>query len=223
MRLTLLSFFLLAGLAASAQALRFEEAIVTQVVDPSIDDVAAYVTLLNESDRRYAVRWVREVNDLPGGWMSAVCDTNQCYLPQVDSADFQIAANGSTRIIPHIYPDGTAGEAQMTIRVFEINNRDNDAVVTFNFSWLSPTRNAFYQGPRIFPNPGAEEFEVLSDVPLNSVRLTNMLGTVVREYPAQLRRYDVSDLPNGLYLASLIGVDGRIVKTLRYSKRQVMP
>lgn len=223
MRLTLLSFFLLAGLAASAQALRFEEAIVTQVVDPSIDDVAAYVTLLNESDRRYAVRWVREVNDLPGGWMSAVCDTNQCYLPQVDSADFQIAANGSTRIIPHIYPDGTAGEAQMTIRVFEINNRDNDAVVTFNFPLVSPTRNAFYQGPRIFPNPGAEEFEVLSDVPLNSVRLTNMLGTVVREYPAQLRRYDVSDLPNGLYLASLIGVDGRIVKTLRYSKRQVMP
>jgi len=50
-----------------------------------------------------------------------------------------------------------------------------------------------------------------------------MLGKVVREYPAYLPSYDVRDLPNGLYLASLIGIDGRVIKTLRYSKRQVRP
>lgn len=223
MRLALLSALLLFAFAVNAQGLRFENTIVEQVVDPSLDDIPAYVRLLNESDRTMNVRWVREVNDLPAGWESAVCDTNQCYLPRVDSAEFRIVANGNYPIIPHLYPDGTSGEAQMTIRVFEVIDRSNDAVVTFNFPLTSPTRRAFYQGPRLFPNPGHQDFQVMSDEPISVIRLTNMLGTVVREFPGYLPRYDISDLPNGLYLASLIGVDGRIIKTLRYSKRQVMP
>ncbi len=224
MRLALLfTFFLLTRLLAAQSGLSFDTPFVEKPVDPAISDVKAQARVLNNDGRRLLVRWIREVNDVPAGWSSAICDTNQCYLPQVDSADFSISPNSSAPIEPHVYPDGSRGDAQITVRVFEIADRTNSATATFRFSEISGVSNPFYSGPRIYPNPGRGDFEVMSDVPISKITLTNVLGKVVREYPAYLKRYDISDLPNGIYLASLIGLDGRVIKTLRYSKRQVMP
>ena len=227
MRLTLLSCLLLVSVLVGAQStgLYFDRTTVTAVANATDTDVKAEARIVNPSNARVAARWIREVNALPGGWASAICDTNQCYTPRVDSADFSIGADEDAPIQPHVYPDGTAGDAQVTVRVIDIANRANNAVATFSFSPGSSSVRSSYptRSARLYPNPGNEEFRVMSDEPLAEVKLTNMLGKVVRRYPAYLQVFDVRDLPDGIYLATLVGQDGRVVKTLRYSKRQVMP
>ena len=224
MRLTLLSIFLLVSLFGYSQTLSFEESIVEQPADPSIGDIPSYNRIINSGNLPIRARWIREVNDLPAGWASAICDTNQCYLPRIDSAEFTIPANSDSPITPHIYPDGTPGDAQITVRIVDIDDRRNNAVSTFSFPMeVSSVKNPFSTGPRLYPNPASEEFSILSDVTVSEVSLTNMLGKLIKVYPGQSTSYDVSDLANGIYLVSMKDNYGRIIKTLRFSKRNYRP
>lgn len=223
MRLTLLILFLSFTALVSAQDLYFEAPLITKAVDYTELDVKADAIIVNESDRPVEARWIREVNDITSGWASAVCDNNQCHTPPVDSADFTIPANSSVTMQVHIYPDGIPGEGQVSLRILNQANRVNNAVATFSFPMVSSSSTPFTSDVRLFPNPSSDEFKILYDEPLSSVTLTNMLGKTVRVYPSQQTSYDVSDLPNGIYLATLVGVNGRVVKTLRFSKRYMMP
>ena len=227
MRRALLTY-LLAAVAAVALAqvgsggLYFERTYVERELPAGLDDVAAAATVVNPSDRDVEVVWIREVNDLPSGWRSGVCDTNDCYVERADSASFTIPAGGTAPIVPHVYPSRKAGQAQLSIRVVNLSDPRDNAVATFRFTEEAkpaPSRG----GTRLYPNPGSATFRVTSDEPLARITLTNMLGKVVRSFPADMDSYDVSDLPDGIYLATLTGFDGRVVKTLRYSKRAVGP
>jgi len=223
MRLILLSIFLLTSLLGVSQTLSFEQALVTTEADPSIGDIPSYNRIINSGNIPIRARWIREVNDLPAGWASAVCDTNQCYVPTVDSAEFTIPANSDSPIIPHIYPDGSAGNAQVTIRVVDRDDRRNNAVSTFSFPMVSSIKNPFSTGPKLYPNPASQEFSIQSDIAVSEVTVTNMLGKLIKIYPGKSRSYDVSDLANGIYLVSMKDNYGRIIKTLRFSKRNYRP
>ncbi len=211
------------SLIGSAQTLSFESALVTEPADPAIGDISTHNRIINSGSNPVRARWIREVNDLPSGWLSAICDTNQCYLPRIDSADFIIQANSSSPIIPHIYPDGSAGDAQVTVRVVDIDDRSNNAVSTFSFPMISSVKDPFSSGPKLYPNPATNEFSILSDVSVSEVTVTNMLGKLIKVYSGNSPSYDVSDLPNGIYLVSMKDNYGRIIKTLRFSKRNYHP
>ena len=225
MRLTLLlSFLLFAAAAMSAQdGLRFEQTMIEQPVSAGEDFFKATTMVVNETGETIQVVWIREVNDLPDNWFSAVCDKNLCYTPPVDSQFFDMAPDESALLEVQLRTDAMVGDAQVTLRVARTDDRSVNAVATYTFPTVSSSSSAFTRGTRLYPNPGSNAFEIISDEPLREVTLTNMLGKVVRSYPAYLSQYDVSDLPDGIYLATLVSTDGRVVKTLRYSKRQVMP
>lgn len=226
MRRTLLTCLLVASVAALATAqgegLYFADTYVERELPAGLDDVAAAATVVNPTDVDVEAVWIREVNDLPQGWRSGVCDTNDCYVELGDSAFFTIPARGSAPIVPHVYASRRLGDAQLSIRVVNLADREDDAMATFRFTETQP-RPVSTSGTRLYPNPGAETFRVSSDVPLARITLTNMLGKVVRSFAVTDDSYDVRDLPNGIYLATLTGADGQVVKTLRYSKRAVGP
>ncbi len=225
MRLALLFTFLLGAVGTvNAQApagIYFKRTVVQTGVDARSSEVAAASVLVNPTDRAVLLRWTREVNDMPGEWSSRVCEGDACFGVGTDSEQFVVAANSERVLSPRVYPNGKTGEGLVTIRVEEVDDASRNAVASFSFEPIrsSPSR----QSTTIYPNPGDREFRLSSEVPVSSITLTNMLGKVVRTYPAYLPTFDVRDLPNGIYLATLIGTDGRVVKTLRYSKRQVMP
>ena len=54
--------------------------------------------------------------------------------------------------------------------------------------------------------------------------LYNVVGKEVRAFNASMGgRYYLGDLPNGLFLVSLINNKKGVIKTLRVSKRSVQP
>ena len=59
---------------------------------------------------------------------------------------------------------------------------------------------------------------------VDQVVVYNLLGRQVRSFNAyQNARYDLSSLPNGFYLVSLLNEEAGTLKTVRLSKRAFRP
>ena len=225
MRLALLFTFLLSGWAVWAQStaerLRFDAPFVTRAFDGSTGDISAVNRVFNPGPTPVRVRWIRELVELPAGWHVAVSDGTRENSYRVDSAEVTIPAYGSAPITPHVAAASGRGDVQVTVRVVAVDDRRNYAMSTFRFEQVD--RRSTSRSATLYPNPGDDEFRIDSALPVANVTLTNMLGRIVKTFPGTLDSFDVSDLPNGVYLVGMTGVDGRIIKTLRFSKRTARP
>ena len=242
MRWTLLTYLMLlvAGLSAQApnggDSIYFERSMLVRSMDGDATDVAEVTRIVNPTRRDLLVRWDREVSDLPEGWRSVVCDTNRCHDSDADNAVFLLPARSAAPLVAHVYP-GAGGvqvrdEALVTLRASVVGAGSNgaaskDAVATFAFRREAKREDkpsATYRGTALlYPNPNAGEFRLRTEHDLSQIKLTNMLGKTVRTFRADQDVYSVADLPNGIYLVTLLDTNGQVVKTLRLSKRQVMP
>jgi hypothetical protein len=72
---------------------------------------------------------------------------------------------------------------------------------------------------RIFPNPVADQFEIGNSKRVASIRVINMVGREVRkfEYTSE-QPYNISDLPQGMYLVQLRDENDQVIHTQRVKK-----
>ena len=82
------------------------------------------------------------------------------------------------------------------------------------------TTNIDIQDLVIFPNPTTNAFQIKNDADIASISIHNVVGAKMRETNhSQGMIHDVSDLRTGMYLVRLQGADGKIIKSMRLSKR----
>jgi hypothetical protein len=73
---------------------------------------------------------------------------------------------------------------------------------------------------RIFPNPAVHYFRISANREIGQVRIINIIGKKVKIYEGlDDRRYDIEDLPMGIYLVQILDDKGKIMTTRRLSKR----
>lgn len=73
---------------------------------------------------------------------------------------------------------------------------------------------------RIFPNPAIHYFRISANKDIGQVRIINIIGKKVKIYEGlDDRRYDIEDLPMGIYLIQVLDEKGKIITTRRLSKR----
>lgn len=74
----------------------------------------------------------------------------------------------------------------------------------------------------VFPNPSAGKIELLSEIPLKSIRVTNVFGATVKEWSTNLTltAIDLSELPQGTYYLDIENSNGeKSVKPIQLSGR----
>lgn len=74
---------------------------------------------------------------------------------------------------------------------------------------------------KIYPNP-AVNFIGLNEVAgVSSIIIYNLVGRKMKNFNAQKEgeKYNVSDLPKGMYLVQFKGKDGKVLTTQRMSKK----
>ncbi len=79
---------------------------------------------------------------------------------------------------------------------------------------------------RLFPNPAVDFFSVANEknTVINRIVVMNMTGRQVKQYDGDdAGSYYVGDLPDGLYLISLVNNQEGVIKTLRLFKRSLRP
>jgi hypothetical protein len=236
----LFSFLLIFTLSIEAQVtLSFEpESIsVSDYIDLSDNDyeLVGYATVTNIGDEAISLRWNRVIEDMPEEWGVQVCDLNLCYnesiysnfVPGEIEIPVPLEPGASTNMDIHVKPRGVSGNGRVIIELSDTNTPDEIiSTGTYDFDALVVTSTEdLNQAPlSVFPNPTADYFNIRGGNGIDRVVLYNILGREMRSFNvAPGQRYHIGDLPNGLYLASMVDNSKGIVKTLRLKKSTVRP
>jgi hypothetical protein len=225
---TLLFVFLLfASFSLSGQIELLIETNPIQVTGSSSEaDIEADFTIINQSEVTVDLLWERILVDVPKEWLTWICDENNCYLPDVnecpENKPNRLEPNDTLDFQVHIKPNGVDGEAQIEVTLFDLNDQTT-MLGTLN-SYFSTTTTAVEEvntnAIRVFPNPTSDYFKLTHYPQVRQVVIYNIVGSPVKVYSAVPgRQYDVSMLPQGMYLVRLLGQDRSVVKTIRLSKR----
>lgn len=242
----LLTYLFLCVLAVSAQPLlRVEPSVLRKDVSVDLLDVSyeevSKVSITNTSSRFLQVRWDRLVVQQPGNWEVSICDDLRTYPPFVNSnLDLGFGVNSPIELSPgesfdlylNVKPYGSAGRATIEIPLSLLT--DPGKVVQRAVFHVGiddrqrPTRQASEsRSATLYPNPAVDRFYV--NLPagqeLGRVEIYNTLGRRVRNFPHTQDglSYDVSGLPEGVYLVSLIDRSGKVIKTMRLLHRNFRP
>lgn len=203
------------------------------------DDFFSFIAkgkVINTSTDTVNVKWTRVFVDGPTEWDSQTCDFNACWSPiVVSNIDESLELNEPLILAPgdtsnmdvYVNPNFTAGMGTFEIQISTVENPDQILTVgTYNFNLMMTTAVADidYNQIRIFPNPTTDYIRLDYSEGIDELVVYNLVGNPVRRYEVRNGvRYEVGDLPDGMYLISLLNYDEGIVKTALINKFGMRP
>lgn len=199
-------------------------------------ELIGYATVKNESSETVSLRWERTFIQKPESWDIQVCDLNQCYSQVVYSniatdigldMPVVLAPGEETNMDVHLRPMGSSGFAEVRIDV-ALSSAPDDILVsgTYTFDALIASTNQSNPIPvRLYPNPTTDYFQLQGEVnKVKTVAVYNIIGRQIRTFQTNVdSRFYVGDIPNGLYLVSLLDKNNRMLHTFRLNKRGSRP
>lgn len=240
MKHTLLVVFTLLSIVAFGQDVAVEPSPFVEEFYVDLTDYysepIAHAKISNYTAGEVALKWELEVVDAPAEWEYRVCDNNACYStmtstnynpPTIDEPTY-ISAGDTSLLDLHVLPRQIGGTATLKIKISYIDDPDNVvAEGTFEITVIgdpSSVNEVNASAINVFPNP-ALDYITLSDATyVDQIVVFNTLGKPVRTFNVdQSNTYRVADLPNGLYLISLVNNEEGILRTVRLMKRSVNP
>lgn len=185
-------------------------------------EVRTKIYLKNTSTVKKSYTWERNITDWTNGWVSFVCDENNCWTGTTQKSPKRIDLSpGSTSIFEVVLrPNKLVGQAQMELKIKENNSNKNVQTVKLSFEAKKSLKDD-NTNFKIFPNPTTDYFSLEGDG-IDRIVIFNIIGKEVRSYKAaEGLKYSVGDLPEGIYIIRLIGTNGLTVKTIRLSRAKI--
>jgi Secretion system C-terminal sorting domain len=72
----------------------------------------------------------------------------------------------------------------------------------------------------VYPNPASEFISVNHEESVKNIYVFNLVGRKMKNFEVEKgERYEIGDLPNGLYVIQLIGKDSKVLTTQRLTKK----
>lgn len=201
-------------------------------------DYHAYrVRLKNNSRQIINLRWEIIVDEAPAEWRFSVCDQNTCYFTtNTTNVDYRDRIPYAPVIMPpgdtaklelNIFPIGKEGNANVRINLYDLANPKqllNTAYYFVDIEGTTPVTEAEKTKLRVFPNPVTDYMSITRNTFVKQLWVSNILGKRVRTFDTSFgNKYDIADLPDGVYLVSMVDANRKVVKTVRISKRGIRP
>jgi len=193
--------------------------------NPSQTDMSYHIHVTNTSNQTINLFWSKRMNGNPINWFSWICDKNLCFDPSVNvcpaSKPNVLAAGDTMQLQVHVNPSNTEGSAGYDLNVIDENG---NVLATITGQVVVNTATAVKDINEtkltVYPNPTQDFFQV-SDTPgLRYIELFNIVGNKMKSFDAiPQKQYYVGDLTDGIYLVRLVTSSGKIIKTIRLSKR----
>lgn len=190
----------------------------------STEEVAPTVTLKNTSNTAIELRWEKIRNNVPQGWEVVVCD-KQCYNTLIEGKTFTLAPGevlSDFRV--SFRPNGVEGIGNIEVKIYEVRNQLHATTVMFAASaQTSSTLGAHSSSntPSIYPNPAIDHIQI-QDIGENVkyLEVYNVVGRKVLDFSIRNdgNKYDVSELPRGMYMVRMLDRNRNILRTQRISK-----
>ncbi len=227
MKHLLLACLTFTSLALSAQrsiSIEPAEAHTNGSVDDT--DIELYVTITNTGSETLNLLWTRHEVEKPESWWSWICDLRNCYEWNISQAPASrvntLEVGESMEFQVHARAFGEAGFAQVDVDIYDAADTTDilgTVKTTFEAGTTSTDDPAEVNRIRLYPNPATDYFRVFQDDNVSSIEVYSVVGKRLLTYNASKDgRYDVSRLPEGMYVVRLLERSGAVVKTVRLSK-----
>lgn len=220
------TFLLFLAFGAQAQEISMTPEIFSYEISDGGDVKIGY-TITNTRDTDLAWYWiVTPADDFPEDWSIQVCDQVLCWAPNtlqrpVGGEDNILVPGESTNTIfqyIQVNSNGVEGVGEVKFCIYD-NTDFNEPIVCSSFS-TSTVDAGKIESVNIYPNPAADYFQLTDAAGVAQIDLYNIVGSKVASYTYDDHKaYDISTLRNGLYVARLLSKEGRLLKSLRLSKR----
>ncbi len=193
--------------------------------NPAQTDISSHITVTNTSSESINLFWSFRMTNNPPTWLTWVCDKNLCYTPATTSCPANkpnvLPVGESFDLQVHMSPQLVDGNGDYEIKVLDDQGNVLE-VITGQFV-ISPTtavRENSTAKLSVFPNPTSDYFQISETPGLKYIELFNIVGNKVRSFDAlPNKQYAVGDLTDGIYLVRMMTSTGKIIKTIRLSKR----
>jgi hypothetical protein len=166
--------------------------------------------LVNGGAQPASYRWRKTIVSTTQGWSFAVCDSNACHPPAVDSMWLDLPAGGSSRLDVQAFPDRIAGTAEVTVEVHNLTTGQTAAAHYLFSNQTSSTTAPLLLQVAIFPNPTADLLYLDTKGRSFGARLYDANGRVVHAFTASggTTEIDLRPLPRGWYTLRLFTPEG---------------
>ncbi len=88
---------------------------------------------------------------------------------------------------------------------------------------LLDTNNPNHQKVKIkvYPNPASDYIQLNETGTVSKIKILNMVGKTIKRFEVTLKgeKYNISDMPKGLYLVQLLDSNDKVISTKRLNKR----
>ncbi len=193
--------------------------------NPAQTDISFHIQVTNTSNQPENIFWSKRMSNNPVTWFSWICDKNLCYTPDVSSCPSTkpnvIGPGESFDVQVHMNPSLVEGSADYIVTI--LDDQSNPLAVvngTILISNSTAVKESSDVKLSVYPNPATEFFKVSETAGLKSIELFNIIGNKVRSFEAApQKQYYIGDLTEGIYLVRLESAGGKVIKTIRLSKR----
>jgi hypothetical protein len=186
----------------------------------------ANLTNLSATDSVF--NWKRVINNLPTGWLTAVCDDNLCYPVQADSSTKDIIIPFQQpwlgQLIVHFYAMGIPGSGTVVICAFRNSNPSEMVCDTF-IAHVIPAgidTQKEGEGVSVYPNPVKNTAYInYPQSTVSLIEITNIFGKILNRTPvisgSRNAEIDLSRHPPGIYIAHLFSAN-TLIKSVKIIK-----
>jgi len=192
--------------------------------DAGASSIEASSKVVNKTDNTLNLRWEIFVIDMPTTWEVAICDSDQCYPPEVIANDYTLEPREEADMKPTFYPFGNEGTA--TIEVFVYDPLDSLNTIQINTYLVNAVLTDIEQPEQenfvVYPNPATTQINLPDNKRIKKGILYNIAGKQVRVFDMAAtdnRRFDIADIRRGTYLLQFIDYSGVTLHTARLTKR----
>jgi hypothetical protein len=148
----------------------------------TLEEINDRIVITNQTASVLTLRCIRTIVDMPTQWETSLCHQTICFPNATDSIDFTVPANGTNYLLIHYYLHNTVGEGTVTLKVTEVNNPQNQRVLTYigtGFTTLGLESNK-KSNMEVFPNPVQDMVNIkLSPEIRGDYKIFNALGKCV--------------------------------------------
>lgn len=175
--------------------------------------------IYNNSGTTLDLAWNRPTNDMPGSWVSAICDCSLCHDTATSYAGFTdpFDANDSCFVSCHIRDDGsTHGVGTVVMEIYDPNDSANTNLgLTFRYTaWPLGIADAGTHEIRVYPNPSASMIVVDHGDEAAHIRLFSAEGKLLRTISTDgvdASVINMAGLPAGNIIVEVIAADGQVM------------
>ena len=185
------------------------------------DDKAGHATMTNNDGTEKTFIWDLVELCNPTDFPVQFCTKDGCAVDGTVQGTVILAGGESSVMDLHIIAGTSTSPVEATVTITEDGNADNTVTVHYilNACITSTEEIAAAQSITLFPNPTADQFTLTENTVVESVRVYNILGGMVKSYEANINgTYDVADLNTGIYLVQLLGDENEVLRTMKMNK-----